>query len=350
MVFSLKDSVEKSICARSILACIRYGSTIPKIISAQPEISMLSYDVVEWGRPLEKIVRETPAPRGAEVLVRPRYCGVGHSDAHIRDGYFDLGGGRRLRMSERGMHPPVTLGHEPFGCVIAAGPDARGAPIGAERLIYPWIGCGGCARCAEGFDNYCMAPQMIGLQRPGGYADYLIVPHPRYLIDTGDIDPAWAATLACSGLSTYAAASKLRPIPAGEWVAVIGAGGLGLSAIGLLRAFGHEKIVAVDIDLAKLTVAQNAGAAATVDGREDGAARRLKEITGGALYGALDFVGAAGTAELALGAFRKGGKLVLVGLFGGEVHLSIAPPIPGHAAVQGSHLGSLAELRAVVAL
>jgi len=311
---------------------------------------MLSYDVVEWGRPLEKIVRETPAPRGAEVLVRLRYCGVCHSDAHIRDGYFDLGGGRRLRMSERGMHPPVTLGHEPFGCVIAAGPDARGAPIGAERLIYPWIGCGGCARCAEGFDNYCMAPQMIGLQRPGGYADHLIVPHPRYLIDTGDIDPAWAATLACSGLSTYAAASKLRPIPAGEWVAVIGAGGLGLSAIGMLRAFGHEKIVAVDIDSAKLTVAQNAGAAATVDGREDGAARRLKEITGGALYGALDFVGAASTAELALGAFRKGGKLVLVGLFGGEVHLSIAATILRAVAVQGSHLGSLAELRAVVAL
>src|ERR1044072_4727269 len=101
MVFSLKDSVEKSICARSILACIRYGSTIPKIMSSQPEISMLSYDVVEWGRPLEKIVRETPAPRGAEVLVRLRYCGVCHSDAPIRDGYFDRGGARGDQITRR---------------------------------------------------------------------------------------------------------------------------------------------------------------------------------------------------------------------------------------------------------
>lgn len=311
---------------------------------------MLSYDVVEWGKPLEKVTRETPAPRGTEVLVRLHYCGVCHSDAHIRDGYFNLGGGRRLHMSERGMHPPVTLGHEPFGRLIAAGPDAGDVECGAERLIYPWIGCGRCACCAEGWDNFCMAPQMIGIQRPGGYADHLIVPHPRYLIDTGDIDSAWAATLACSGLSTYAAALKLRPIPSDEWVAVIGAGGLGLSAVGNLRAFGHEKIVALDIDPRKLTAAQNAGAAAVVDARQDGAGRRLKEITGGALYGALDFVGAANTAELALGAFRKGGKLVLVGLFGGEIHLSIAATILRAVTVQGSHLGSVAELRAVVAL
>ena len=311
---------------------------------------MFSYDVVEWGRPLEKIARETPTPCGTEVLVQLRYCGVCHSDAHIRDGYFDLGGGRRLHMSERGMHPPVTLGHEPFGRVIAAGPDARDAPMGEERLIYPWIGCGRCARCAEALDNYCMAPQMIGIQRPGGYADYLIVPHPRYLIDADGIDPAWAATLACSGLSTYAAASKLRPIPGDEWVAVIGAGGLGLSAIGMLRGLGHQKIVAVDIDGVKLTAAQNAGAAATIDGRKDDAERQLKQITGGALYGALDFVGAASTAKLALGAFRKGGKLVLVGLFGGQIDLSIAETILRAATVQGSHLGSVAELRTVVAL
>ena len=75
---------------------------------------MLSYDVVEWGKPLEKRERETPVPQGTEVLVKLKYCGVCHSDVHIRDGYFDLGGGRRLHMSERGMEPPVTLGHEPL--------------------------------------------------------------------------------------------------------------------------------------------------------------------------------------------------------------------------------------------
>jgi D-arabinose 1-dehydrogenase-like Zn-dependent alcohol dehydrogenase len=161
---------------------------------------MLSYDVVEWGKPLEPIERKTPIPIGTEVLLKLKYCGVCHSDAHIRDGYFDLGGGKRLLMSERGMQPPVTLGHEPLGTVIAAGPQAGDVPIGQDRLVYPWIGCGACMRCGEGMDQYCMEPQMIGIQRRGGYADHLIVPHARYLVDCPGIDPLWAATLSCSGL------------------------------------------------------------------------------------------------------------------------------------------------------
>jgi D-arabinose 1-dehydrogenase-like Zn-dependent alcohol dehydrogenase len=311
---------------------------------------MLSYDVVEWGKPLERIERATPMPKSTEVLVKLKYCGVCHSDVHIRDGYFDLGGGNRLHMSERGMAPPVTLGHEPYGTVIAAGPDAGGVAIGEDRLIFPWIGCGTCVRCRERCDNSCMAPNMIGIQRPGGYADHLIVSHPRYLIDASGIDPVWAATLSCAGLSTYAAVSKLKPIPSDEWVAVMGAGGLGLSAIGMLRALGHERIVSIDIDATKLNAASAAGAAATLDGRDEDALQSLKGITEGALYGAVDFVGSAETALLALGGLRKGGRLVLVGLFGGEIRLSIASTILRATTVQGSHLGSVEELKAVVAL
>jgi D-arabinose 1-dehydrogenase-like Zn-dependent alcohol dehydrogenase len=311
---------------------------------------MLSYDVVEWGKPLEKVERETPKPKGTEVLVRLKYCGVCHSDAHIRDGYFDLGGGKRLHMSERGMQPPVTLGHEPFGAVIAAGPQAVDVPIGADRLIYPWTGCGACVRCREGLDNFCMAPSMLGIQRPGGYADHLLVPHPRYLIDAEGIDPIWAAILSCSGLSTYSAVSKLKPIPGDEWVTVIGAGGLGLSAVGIFRALGHERIVSVDVNDARLSAAIAAGAAVTLNSSEGRAQDKLKELTGGALYGAVDFVGTAETANLALGVLRKGGKLILVGLFGGEIPLSIGGTILRAITVQGSHLGSVEELKAVVAL
>ena len=311
---------------------------------------MLSYDVVEWGKPLRLNERETPKPKGTEVLVRLKFCGVCHSDVHIREGYFDMGGGKRLHMAERGMRLPATLGHEPFGTVIAAGPEAADVPIGADRLVYPWTGCGDCVRCREGLDNSCMAAKMIGIQRPGGYADHLIVPHSRYLIDVSGIDLVWAATLSCSGLSTYSAVSKLKPIPRDEWAAVMGAGGLGLSAIGMLRALGHQKIVALDIDAAKLTIAETAGAAATLDCREKDAASKLKRITNGALYGALDFVGSADTANLALDALRKGGKLILVGLFGGEIPLSIAGTILRAITIQGSHLGSVDELKAVVAL
>ena len=306
--------------------------------------------MVEWGKPLEMTNRATPTPSGTEVLIKLKYCGVCHSDVHIRDGYFDLGGGKRLQMSERGMQPPVTLGHEPFGTVIAAGPGAGEVPVGQDRLVFPWIGCGDCVRCGEGLDNYCMAPNMIGIQRPGGYADYLLVPHPRYLIDASGIDPVWAATLSCSGLSTYSAVSKLQPIPRDEWVAVMGAGGLGLAAIGMLRALGHERIISVDIDAAKLRIAEIAGAAATLNGHETDAAQKLKAVTGGALFGVVDFVGSTESAIFALSALRKGGKLVLVGLFGGEIQLSIANTILRAITVQGSHLGSVTELKEVVEL
>jgi D-arabinose 1-dehydrogenase-like Zn-dependent alcohol dehydrogenase len=311
---------------------------------------MVNYEVVEWGKPLVRNERATLKAQGAEVLIKLNYCGVCHSDVHIRDGYFDLGGGKRLQMSERGMRLPVTLGHEPYGTVIAAGPDAGETPIGADRLVYPWTGCGACARCDEGLDNYCMAPRMIGIQRPGGYADHLLVPHSRYLIDASGIDPAWAATLSCSGLSTYSAVSKLQPIPSDEWVAVMGAGGLGLAAIGMLRALGHKQIMVVDIDDTKLAAAIAAGASATLDSSDDEAQQKMKKIAGGALYGAVDFVGTAETAQLALGALRKGGKLILVGLFGGEIPLSIGGTILRALSVRGSHLGSVEELKTVVSL
>lgn len=310
---------------------------------------MLSYDVVEWGGALKPAQRQTPVPAGTEVLLRLKYCGVCHSDVHIRDGYFDLGGGKRFHMEERGMRPPITLGHEPFGTVVAAGPQAQ-VELGVDRLVCPWTGCGDCDRCNEGQDNHCPTPRWIGIQRAGGYADHLLVPHPRYLVDASGIDPAWAATLACSGLTTYSAASRLLPIPPREWVGVMGTGGLGLMAIGMLRALGHERILAVDIDPAKLEAARAAGAAAVVDGRAEDAAAQVLALAGGPLYGAIDLVNTAATASLAMGALRKGGRLILVGLYGGEIPLSLVAVVQRALTIVGSNVGTVAELREVVAL
>jgi D-arabinose 1-dehydrogenase-like Zn-dependent alcohol dehydrogenase len=284
------------------------------------------------------------------VLLKLKYCGVCHSDVHIRDGYFEMGGGKRFHMSERGMHPPITLGHEPYGTVIAAGPEARDVPTGQDRLVCPWIGCGTCARCREGQDNHCMAPRWVGIQRPGGYADHLLIPHPRYLVDASGIDPAWAATLACSGLTTYSAVAALAPIPREEWVAVFGAGGLGLMAIGMLRALGHERIVAVDIDPAKFVAAREEGAAATLNGKDPDIAKKLLEIAGGPLFGAVDLVNNTGTASLALAALRKGGRLILVGLYGGEIPLSLVAVVQRALTIRGSNVGTVAELKQVVEL
>jgi D-arabinose 1-dehydrogenase-like Zn-dependent alcohol dehydrogenase len=311
---------------------------------------MQSYDVTEWGKPLQQAIKATPVPTGTEVLVRVRYCGVCHSDVHIRDGYFDLGAGKKFHMSERGMVPPVTLGHEPYGKLIAAGPEAGAMPLGQDVLVFPWTGCGNCKRCLEGADNLCMAPRYIGIQRAGGYADHLIVPHPRYLVDASGIDPAWAATLACSGLTTYSAVTKLKPIPHDEWVLVLGAGGLGLSAVAMLRALGHERIVVADVNASKFDAARAAGAAHCIAAGEANALAQLKEATGGWIYGAVDLVGAAATFQLAYAALRKGGRYVGCGLYGGEVSLSIVPTIQRAITIQGSYVGNPQELREVVAL
>jgi len=176
------------------------------------------------------------------------------------------------------------------------------------------------------------------------------VPHDKYLVDASGIDPMWAATLSCSGLTTYSAVAQLKPIPRDEWVAVLGAGGLGLMAIEMLKALGHERIVAVDIDEAKLAVAKKEGATATVNGRDRDAAKKLLEATGGPLYGAVDLVGSADTATLALGALRKGGKLIVVGLYGGEIPVSLVMVVQRAWRIQGSSVGNVAELREVIAL
>src|SRR6185369_15220525 len=200
---------------------------------------MISYQVMEHGKPLQKVMQETPKPQGTEVLVRITRSGVCHSDLHIWDGYFDLGGGKKFFVKDRGCIPPFTLGHEPFGIVEAVGPKAKGVKVGQKRIVFPWIGCGKCAVCKAELDNYCVSgSRFLGVNRAGAYASHVLVPHPKYLVDSAGVDDAFAATLACSALTTYSAAAKLPELGPKDWVAVIGCGGLGLVAISVLRARG----------------------------------------------------------------------------------------------------------------
>lgn len=310
---------------------------------------MISYDVTEWGKPLQQAVRETPQPSGTEVLVKVKYCGVCHSDVHIRDGYYDLGGGKKFQMSQRGVTLPLTMGHEPYGTVIAAGPDAGDVPLGQDRLVYPWTGCGACARCDEGQDNWCPTPRFLGVLRPGGYADHVVVPHPKYLIDTTGIDPTFAPILACSGLTTYSAINKLMPCSPDDWIIIMGGGGLGLMATAILSAMGHRNIAVCEIDPAKWEAAKEVGASHTINPLDDSALAQLQGLSGG-VWGVLDFVGANSTAELGIAALRKGGRYIIVGLFGGEIPMSLVPIAQRAITIQGSYVGSLPELREVVEL
>ena len=312
---------------------------------------MISYQFLEHGKPLQKVMQETPQPKGTEVLVRVTRSGVCHSDLHIWDGYFELGGGKRFYVKDRGCIPPFTLGHEPFGIVEAVGNKVKSVKIGQNRIVFPWIGCGKCPVCKSGQDNYCVSgSRFLGVNRPGAYASHILVPDPKYLVDASGIDDAFAATLACSGLTTYSATAKLPELGPKDWVAVIGCGGLGLVCVSVLRAKGVKNIIACDIDPEKLEAAKKLGAKLTLDSRSPDASQKLQALALGQLAGAIDLVGMPATAALGLAALRKGGRYVICGLFGGELVYPLPPFAQRAIGVVGSYVGNLQELKEVVAL
>ena len=307
---------------------------------------MLSYQVEAFGKPLAQVIRETPAPQGTEVLLRVGSCGVCHSDVHLHDGYFDLGGGHKLDVT-RSVRPPRTLGHEIAGVVMAVGPDAWGVNVGERRVVFPWIGCGVCSLCEAGHEHLCNASQALGVNRDGGFADHVLVPHPRVLLEFDPVPEAQAALLACSGLTAYSALKKLGAVTAQDPLMIIGAGGVGLSGIRLARElFGLAPIVA-ELDRSKWDIARDAGAGELIDPSADGALKALMKASGG-VAAVVDFVGAASSFNFAFGALRKGGKLVCVGLLGGAT--SITPAMVSMKAVSiiGSYVGSLEELKALL--
>ena len=312
---------------------------------------MISYDVIAFGQPLERMERPTPVPIGSEVLLRVAAAGVCHTDLHTWEGAYDLGGGRQLSMRERGVSLPLTLGHEIVGEVLAAGPDATGVGPGQMRLVYPWIGCGTCSLCQRGRENLCPSPRFLGIFRAGGYSDHVMVPDARYLIDIGELSPEQAAPYACSGLTTYSAIRKIDPhVLANETVVVIGAGGVGLMGVTLLRALGCPAVGVVETDARRRDAALKAGAAWAVDGAAPDALDQVKRAGQQGVWAVIDCVGSAATVAQGLAMLTKGGQLIIVGLFGGEMSLSPALLPMRAVSIVGSYIGNLGELQELMAL
>lgn len=312
---------------------------------------MKSYSLVEYGKPFEMIERDDPTPTGTEVLVRIRRSGVCHSDVHIWEGYFDYGDGEKFKMSDRGMKLPHTLGHEILGEVVSAGPDAQDAPIGETMLVHPWIGCGECDACLEERENDCLKMQALGVGRDGGFATHVIVPHPKFLVEIGDVDPSVAAPYACSGVTVYAALKKLLPIRDDEWLAVMGAGGLGLAAITIAKAMGFKNVISVDMGQEKMAAAVDMGADETLDVRDESdPLTALRKLAKGKLMSVLDTVGVEPTANLGFNALTKTGRYVIVGLHGGQFKAPL-PKLPQMAlTVRGSYVGSSRDLKELMAM
>jgi D-arabinose 1-dehydrogenase-like Zn-dependent alcohol dehydrogenase len=310
---------------------------------------MLRQSLVEYAKPLQATEAPTPTASGFEVLLRVSHCGVCHSDVHLQDGYFDLGGGQKLDV--RGNRPmPFTLGHEIAGVVEAMGSDAQGITIGKRYAAYPWIGCGTCALCSRGDEHMCNAPRALGITVDGGYATHVIVPHPRYLLDVEGIAPELAGALMCSGLTGYSAIKKavsyLRTGP----LLIVGLGGVGMMGLQFARAVTDKPIFVADIDANKRAAALKQGAAEAFDPADAGARRAIMKQSGGGVGAAVDFAGSDASVAFAQGPVAKGGAVIIVGLIGGSFSIPV-PMFPLRAlTIMGSYVGSTREARDMIEL
>jgi alcohol dehydrogenase, propanol-preferring len=317
---------------------------------------MKSFRVADFNAPLQEVDEPTPQPSGTQVLIRVKAAGVCHSDLHIWEGGYDLGHGRKpLSLKDRGVSLPRTMGHETVGEIVAFGSDVQetdkaGLKVGDVVLAYPWLGCGKCKTCVGGDENMCIVkPNALGVYCDGGYADHMTVPHPKYLIDLKGLDPVTAAPYACSGVTTYSALKKVESAFDSP-IVIFGAGGLGLMALSLLKAMGGKGAIVVDIDAKKREAAEKAGALATVDGGAADALEQLTKKAGEPIRAVIDLVGNAKTTQLGFDCLTKGGKLVIVGLFGGGAPWAL-PLIPIKAVtIQGSYVGNLRETQELLDL
>jgi propanol-preferring alcohol dehydrogenase len=294
--------------------------------------------------PLEVIDLETPQPQDNQVVVKVKAVGVCHSDLHLWEGGYDLGDGQFMKVTDRGVKYPVTPGHEIVGTVEEMGSNVKDYSKGDEVLVYPWIGCGECPACKVENENLCDAPKSLGVFQDGGYSDFALVPHYKYLAKLSGVDPESATSLACSALTAYNAIKKANA-NSPEFLVIIGAGGLGLMGVQIAHAITSAKIICVDLDDKKLETAKEMGADFVINSKDTETSQKIISICNekGA-DSVVDFVNAPPTAKLGISVLRKRGNLVLVGLFGGSLELSLVTIPLKSITIQGAYTGNYNDM------
>jgi alcohol dehydrogenase, propanol-preferring len=286
-----------------------------------------------------------PEPGPGQVLLKVTAAGLCHSDWSVM----------QYPAEQLPFELPLTLGHEGVGTVAAVGAGVSGVDVGDAVAVYGAWGCGRCHACALGKENVCMRSRIAripgpGLGRAGALAEYMIVDDARHLVPLGGLDPVAAVPLTDAGLTPYHAIKPSLPklIP-GSVAVVLGAGGLGHIAIQLLRTLSPTRVVALDVAEEKLRLASAVGAHDTLHS-DEGAAKRIRELTGG--HGAqavFDFVGAPPTVKTAARCVAPEGDVVVVGLGGGTIPVGFGV-VPFDATFRSPYWGSRAELIEVLDL
>lgn len=293
----------------------------------------------------EVVTVPDPEPGPGQVLLKVTAAGVCHSDIAVMS----------WPAESFPYALPLTLGHEGAGTVAALGDGVRGVTVGDEVAVYgPW-GCGICAKCAQGKENYCLRADELGIRppglgAPGAMAEYLLVDDPRHLVPTEGLDPVAAVPLTDAGLTPYHAIKRSLPkLTPGSTAVVIGTGGLGHVAIQLLRAMTSARVIALDVSEDKLALARAVGAHEAVLS-DAGAAAKVRELTGGlGARAVFDFVGAEPTVRTAGAVAAVEGDISIVGIGGGALPVGFGS-LPFEVSVTAPYWGSRGELIEVLDL
>lgn len=270
---------------------------------------MKAIQLVQVGRPLA--ARDVAIPRLGphDVLVAVKAAGICHSDAHYRAGVSPTG------------PLPVTPGHEVAGVIESVGPDVDTFRAGDRACLHYIVSCGSCRFCTTGREQFCESGQMIGKDRDGGYAEYVVVPS-RSVVPLPDAVPfAQGAVMMCSSATALHAIRKSR-LSRGETVAIFGIGGLGVSALQLARLSGAGRLIAVDVNAKKLALARTLGAE-TVDASREDPVRCIADLTGGrGADVAIELIGLPAVMQQAVRCLAVTGRAVIVGLTDGTLAVS----------------------------
>jgi alcohol dehydrogenase, propanol-preferring len=264
-----------------------------------------AFRLIAAGR-AELVDLPSPEPGPGEALLRVLAAGVCRTDVDL------------LRSGGDGLALPVTLGHEIVGEVVS------GRDRGAVSAVYELLGCGRCAACDRGQDNVCreLVPGAVGITRDGGMADYVVVPA-RNLVILGDVDPVHAAPLTDAGMTALHAVERARPLlEPGATAVVIGIGGLGHLAVQFLRATSKVRVLAVDVDRARLDLGAELGADDGVLTGPDAADGIIAANGGRKVDAVFDFVGAQQSLDLSAAVTGRGGAIVVTGGGGGRLSIT----------------------------
>jgi propanol-preferring alcohol dehydrogenase len=287
----------------------------------------------ELGKPLTIEEVPLPEPGPGQVQVKIEACGVCHSDLHAVDGDWPVK-----------AQTPFIPGHEGVGYVSGVGAGVTHVKEG-DRVGVPLLykTCGTCEYCLSGNDNLCKTQQDAGFNVDGGFAEYMVA-YPEYVGHLPEsVGFVEVAPILCAGVTVYRGLKETEARP-GEWVLVTGIGGLGHLAIQYAKAMGFN-VAAVDIDDAKLKLAESLGADATANAMDRDQIKALRKNIGGGAHGILATAISEKAFEQALGLLRRNGIMVVNGLPPGAVSLPVFGFVMNAQTIRGSFVGSRLDLQ-----